>query len=206
MRSSQNNIKIRLRKYANLHMTEESQQRCCVHHVHRDEHVNVDEVDHVHCESRSSTENVCIGRAKHRGVPPSCDGHNKIQRFYTGGQSLQDVAASPRQGVVQPSELPMIGIVRHEMKWYSRNNWRLACFGWSSVTSHHYTARCVTKHSSTEEVYATTNASENKSFWGSPLSGGGFLQFAWMWPRGETAIHMRSEALWQTLVNSRNNR
>ena len=54
--------------------------------------------------------------------------HNKFQRFFTGGQSLQDVAPSLRQRAVQPSELPMIGIVRHEMKWYSRNNWTLWCF------------------------------------------------------------------------------
>ena len=54
--------------------------------------------------------------------------HNKNQRFSTGGQGLQDVAPSLRQGAVQPSELPMSGIVRHEMKWYSRNNRRLWCF------------------------------------------------------------------------------
>ena len=41
---------------------------------------------------------------------------------------MQDVAASLRQGAVQPSELPMLGIVKHEMKWYSRNNRRLWCF------------------------------------------------------------------------------
>ena len=44
--------------------------------------------------------------------------HNKIQRLLTGGQSLPDVEASLRQGAVQPLELPMFGIVRHEMKWY----------------------------------------------------------------------------------------
>ena len=39
--------------------------------------------------------------------------HPKMQRPLTGGESLQDVAASLRQGAVQPSELPKIGIVRH---------------------------------------------------------------------------------------------
>ena len=53
---------------------------------------------------------------------------NTIQRFVTGGQSLQDVAASLRQGAVQHSELPMIGILRHEMKWHSRNTGNLWCF------------------------------------------------------------------------------
>ena len=47
--------------------------------------------------------------------------HNKIQRQFSCGRRLQDVAASLQQGVEQPSELPMISIVRHEMKWYSRN-------------------------------------------------------------------------------------
>ena len=40
---------------------------------------------------------------------------------------LQDVSASLGQSAVQPLELPMIGIVRREMKWYSRNNRRLWC-------------------------------------------------------------------------------
>ena len=51
--------------------------------------------------------------------------HNKNQRLFSCGRRLQDVAASPQQGVEQPSELPMIGIVRREMEWYSRNNRRL---------------------------------------------------------------------------------
>ena len=42
--------------------------------------------------------------------------------------ALQDVAASLHHCAVRPSELPMIGIVRREMKWYSRNNRRLWCF------------------------------------------------------------------------------
>ena len=51
----------------------------------------------------------------------------KIQHLMCG-RRLQDVAASLGQGAGQPSEMPMIGIVRHEMKWYSRNNRRLWCF------------------------------------------------------------------------------
>ena len=54
--------------------------------------------------------------------------HNKMQRLFSYGRRLQDVAASLQQGFEQPSELPMIGIVGHEMKWYSRNNRRLWCF------------------------------------------------------------------------------
>ena len=34
-------------------------------------------------------------------------------------------------------ELPMIGIVRHEMKWYSRNNRRLWCFKAPKVEAVH---------------------------------------------------------------------
>ena len=41
---------------------------------------------------------------------------------------LQDVAASLQQGVEQHSEMRMVGIVRHDMKLYSRNNRRLWCF------------------------------------------------------------------------------
>ena len=54
--------------------------------------------------------------------------HSKIQCFFMCGRRLQDVAASLQQGVEQPSELPVIGIVKHEMKLYSRNNRRLWCF------------------------------------------------------------------------------
>ena len=49
---------------------------------------------------------------------------------------------------------------------------------------------------------AATSVSEKKSFCGSPSSGGGFLQFGWMWPRSETAIRTRSEALRQTSVRA----
>ena len=59
-----------------------------------------------------------------QSVPPSCGGPiTKINA--SCGRRLQDVAASPQQGVEQPSELPMIGIVRREMEWHSRNNRRL---------------------------------------------------------------------------------
>ena len=48
-------------------------------------------------------------------------------------------------------------------------------------------------------------AAEWKSFCGSPLSGGGFLQFVWMWPRGETAISVNKKGgtLEQTSVKNR---
>ena len=99
--------------------------------VHKDEHENVEEV------SDPSIANQDLPPKSRRLYRPGQIArgpaelrwtHNKIQRFFTGGQSLQDVAASLRQGAVQPSELPMIGIVRHVMKWYSRNNRRLWCF------------------------------------------------------------------------------
>ena len=38
--------------------------------------------------------------------------NSKIQRSFIFGRRLQDVTASLQQGVQQPSELPMIGIVR----------------------------------------------------------------------------------------------
>ena len=52
----------------------------------------------------------------------------KNQRLFPCGKRLQDVAASLQQGFEHPSELPMIGIVRHKIKWYSHNNRRLWCF------------------------------------------------------------------------------
>ena len=131
---------VRLHKYANLHMTEKSQQR--VPHVVFIIFIVIPRgsqgrarnrgrgVGPIHCEPRSSTEkkrrlyrlsNMARGPAELRWT------HNKIQHFLTGGQSLHDVAASLHQGAVQPSELPMIGTVRHEMKWYSRNNRTLWC-------------------------------------------------------------------------------
>ena len=48
----------------------------------------------------------------------------KNERLFNCGRRLQDVAASLQQGVEQPSELPMIGIVRHKIKRYLRNNLR----------------------------------------------------------------------------------
>ena len=99
--------------------------------VQKDEHVHVGEV------SDPSTANKDLPPSRRRmyrlnqvarGPAELRWTHNKIQRFFTGGQSLQDVAASLRQGAVQPSELPMIGIVGHEMKWYSRNSLWLWCF------------------------------------------------------------------------------
>ena len=83
---------------------------------------------------RSSTHSTDQNQRSAAGLPPStanvCVWRVVClsQRFSTRGQSLQDVTASLRQGAVQPSELPVIGIVRHEMKWYSRNNQRLWCF------------------------------------------------------------------------------
>ena len=41
---------------------------------------------------------------------------------------MQDVAARLHEGAVQPSKLPMIGTVRHDMKRYPRNNRTLWCF------------------------------------------------------------------------------
>ena len=95
--------------------------------VHKDERVNVDEVSDPSIANQdlrhlNRLSQIAQGLAELRWT------RNKIHRFFTGGQSLQDVAASLREGVIQSSELPMIGIVRHEMKWYSRNNRRLWCF------------------------------------------------------------------------------
>ena len=41
---------------------------------------------------------------------------NVAVRFSAGGQSLQDVAAKLRQGAEQPSDLPMIGTVKHSQE------------------------------------------------------------------------------------------
>ena len=99
--------------------------------VHKDEHVNVDEV------SDPSIANQDLPPKKRRlhrlskitrGPAELRWTNNKIQRFFTAGQSLQDVAANLRHGAVQPSERPMIGIVRHGMKRYSRNKPSLRCF------------------------------------------------------------------------------
>ena len=65
--------------------------------------------------------------------PAECDSSEssknlkKIKHFMCG-RRLQDAAASLQQGVEQHSEMRMVGIVRHEMKLYSRNNRRLWCF------------------------------------------------------------------------------
>ena len=56
-----------------------------------------------------------------------------IQHLFPCGRRLQDVAASLQQGVEHPSELPMLGLVRHEMKWYSRNKRRLWCLKEATV-------------------------------------------------------------------------
>merc|ERR1712232_1309223 len=54
--------------------------------------------------------------------------HGTIQRLFTCGRSLASVAQQLRSGKVLAAELPMISIVLHEGKWYSRNNRRLWCF------------------------------------------------------------------------------
>ena len=54
--------------------------------------------------------------------------HDTLQRLFTCGTPLTRVATQLRQGDIQPSDLPMMSIVRHEEKWYSRNNRRLWCF------------------------------------------------------------------------------
>ena len=99
--------------------------------VHKDEHENVKEASDPSRENQDlppKSRRLCRLSQISRCPAELRWTHNKIQRFFTGGQSLQDVAASLRQGAVQPSELPMIGIVRHEMKWNSRDNRRLWCF------------------------------------------------------------------------------
>ena len=63
-----------------------------------------------------------------RDSPQKIGKHIKIQHLIMCGRRLLDVAASLQQGVGHPSGLPMIGIVRHKMKWYSRNNLRLWWF------------------------------------------------------------------------------
>ena len=62
-------------------------------------------------------------------VPQSCDGptaqYNASSRVEGVGRVTLPVS---QQSAEQPSELPMIGIVGYEKKWYSRNNRRLLWF------------------------------------------------------------------------------
>ena len=54
--------------------------------------------------------------------------HDKLQRLFTCGRSLTEVAQELRSGQLLPSDLPRISLVFYEGKWYSRNNRRLWCF------------------------------------------------------------------------------
>ncbi|CAJ1331289.1 unnamed protein product [Effrenium voratum] len=54
--------------------------------------------------------------------------HCRVQRLFTCGRSLLDVADQLRTGKLLPSVLPTINIVHYDRKWYSRNNRRLWCF------------------------------------------------------------------------------
>ncbi|CAK9050305.1 unnamed protein product [Durusdinium trenchii] len=53
--------------------------------------------------------------------------HNKLQRLFTCGRALSEVAQQLRSGRLVASDLPRISIVFHSGKWYSRNNRRLWC-------------------------------------------------------------------------------
>ena len=74
-------------------------------------------------------------------IPPSAMAHSKSakklkkQQHLMCERRLQDVAASLQQGVEQHSEMRMVGIVRHEMKLYSRNNRMLWCFKEASFSA-----------------------------------------------------------------------
>ena len=57
----------------------------------------------------------------------------KIQRLFTCGRRLGDVITDSCRGVLRPSDLRMIEIVRWKSKWYSRNNRRLWCFREAAV-------------------------------------------------------------------------
>ena len=59
--------------------------------------------------------------------------HNKLQRLFTCGRALSEVAHQLRSGRLVPSDLPRITIVFHSGKWYSRNNRRLWCLKTAAI-------------------------------------------------------------------------
>lgn len=54
--------------------------------------------------------------------------HGTIQRMFTCGRLLADVAMQLKTEMLGPEDLPMIELVKYHDKWYSRNNRRLWCF------------------------------------------------------------------------------
>ena len=76
----------------------------------------------VHFEGSALVGDFTLGQS--RRVAVDCT----IQQLFTRRRRLQDNAASLQRGAEQPSELPMIGIVRCQKKWHSRNNRKLWCF------------------------------------------------------------------------------
>ena len=60
--------------------------------------------------------------------------HDKLQRLFTCGRSLAEVATQLQQGVIHASALPSISSVYHEGKWYSRNNRRLWSFKTANIS------------------------------------------------------------------------
>eukprot|EP00929_Paragymnodinium_shiwhaense_P037055 TRINITY_DN19807_c0_g2_i1.p1 TRINITY_DN19807_c0_g2~~TRINITY_DN19807_c0_g2_i1.p1 ORF type:complete len:615 (+),score=137.73 TRINITY_DN19807_c0_g2_i1:84-1928(+) len=61
--------------------------------------------------------------------------HGCLQRLFTCGRSLASVAEDLRFGRCSAADLPVISIVFHEGKWYSRNNRRLWCFKEAGVAA-----------------------------------------------------------------------
>jgi len=59
--------------------------------------------------------------------------HGTIQPLFSCGRSLTSVAQQLKRGELVATDLPIIGIVLHEGKWYSRNNRTLWCF-WDAGT------------------------------------------------------------------------
>lgn len=61
--------------------------------------------------------------------------HGTIQPLFTCGRPLKEVVDQLRNEQLLPSDLPMIELVSHMGKWYSRNNRRLWCFKQSGLPS-----------------------------------------------------------------------
>ena len=59
--------------------------------------------------------------------------YNTLQRLFTCGRRVQDVAEDLHAGRVRPDSLPQIKVVLYDGKWYSVNNRRLWCLQFAEV-------------------------------------------------------------------------
>lgn len=72
--------------------------------------------------------------------------HDSLQRLFTCGRSLAEVADRLQQRTLLPSDLPTVSMVYHGGKWYSRNNRRLWCLKTAGIRSVQVRITAVDQH------------------------------------------------------------